>query len=116
MTTFEGTRVKLARASRHLDELRASCHAFLSASNITLENSDDENRDQVTRIRFKSARSADLSAIAGDAIHNLRSALDHLVWELVTLNGGIGSRSTAFPVNPSGFERHRLRQTLVTKS
>lgn len=30
--------------------------------------------------------------------HNLRSALDHMVWDLVLLNGGTPDSNTEFPI------------------
>jgi hypothetical protein len=40
--------------------------------------------------------------IFGDAIHNLRSALDHLVWQLVLLNGKTPSGANQFPICDTG--------------
>lgn len=41
---------------------------------------------------------ADLSVIVGDVLHNLRSGLDHLAWELVKRAGGKPGRHTYFPI------------------
>ena len=38
------------------------------------------------------------SVIVGDILHNLRSALDHLAWELVKRAGGKPGRHTSFPI------------------
>jgi hypothetical protein len=38
----------------------------------------------------------------GDAMHNLRSALDHLVWQLVRLNGKKPSGANQFPICETG--------------
>lgn len=38
------------------------------------------------------------SLVLGDALHNLRSALDLLAWQAVIAGGGTPGRSTAFPV------------------
>ena len=38
------------------------------------------------------------SLILGDLLHNLRSALDHLAWQLVVDGGGTPSQDTNFPV------------------
>ena len=38
------------------------------------------------------------SIIIGDFLHNTRSALDHLVWQLVIANGQIPSNSNMFPI------------------
>lgn len=42
--------------------------------------------------------SAMLSVLVGDILHNLRSGLDHLAWELVKRAGGKPGRHTSFPI------------------
>ena len=42
-----------------------------------------------------------LGVIVGDFIHNLRSALDHLVWQFVRREGNRPRRSNAFPIHTS---------------
>jgi hypothetical protein len=37
--------------------------------------------------------------ILGDYIHNLRCVLDHVIWQLVLLNGKKPTRSNAFPIS-----------------
>jgi hypothetical protein len=39
-----------------------------------------------------------IGVVIGDLIHNLRSALDHLVWQLVLWNGEQPTRDNQFPV------------------
>ena len=39
-----------------------------------------------------------LSVIVGDFVHNLRSVLDHLAWQLVLVSGGTPSERTQFPI------------------
>lgn len=39
-----------------------------------------------------------LGVIVGDLVHNVRSALDHLVWQLVLANAQQPTRATQFPV------------------
>lgn len=36
--------------------------------------------------------------VIGDAVHNARAALDHLVWQLVLAAGNTPNRRTGFPV------------------
>jgi hypothetical protein len=49
---------------------------------------------------------------AGDALQNLRSTLDYLVWELVLANQGIPDEYNAFPVckTPKGFKEAKKRR------
>jgi hypothetical protein len=42
-----------------------------------------------------------LSLLAGDVVHNLRSALDHLIYQLVIANRGKPNTRTAFPMWPT---------------
>lgn len=41
---------------------------------------------------------SDISLLLGDALHNYRSALDHVAWELTTLGKGTPGESTFFPL------------------
>lgn len=45
--------------------------------------------------------------LAGDAIHNLRAALDYVIYQLVLADGGTPTRATMFPIlaekPPKGF-------------
>jgi hypothetical protein len=40
----------------------------------------------------------EFSIIVGDALHNMRSGLDHLVARLVEIHGGVANRHHAFPI------------------
>lgn len=42
------------------------------------------------------------SLLVGEAIHNARSALDHLAWALVESEGGSPDENTRFPIMPKG--------------
>jgi len=52
-----------------------------------------------------------LSLAIGDVIHNLRSALDHLYFQLVTANGETPDRSTYFPIKKdrASYQQDRAR-------
>jgi hypothetical protein len=53
-----------------------------------------------------------LRVLIGEIIHNMRVALDHLVWALVIANGRTGNRNTGFPVcdSPHEYETNGLRK------
>jgi hypothetical protein len=57
-------------------------------------------------------RSFELFAVAGDIVNNLRSALDHLAWQLVEANGSIPSKHTAFPITTDAktYEEAKARK------
>lgn len=50
-------------------------------------------------------------AVVGDIAHNVRSALDGLVWELARLHTGRDPGCTQFPIfrEPAGFEHDGRR-------
>lgn len=52
----------------------------------------------------------------GEILHNLRSALDHLVWQLVLANGQEPSRQNAYPIvnDESEWSRNKHRLKGVT--
>ena len=43
----------------------------------------------------------DFPLIIGDTLQNLRTALDHLVWQLILSNGGTPNVNSAFPISKS---------------
>jgi hypothetical protein len=57
-------------------------------------------------------------AIIGEIVHDLRSALDQLVWQLVLLNGGTPDITHSFPIHrgePKGGFAKATRQQWTTK-
>jgi|ERR1043165_827506 hypothetical protein len=91
--------VKIERAIKHIDELGIACTKFIDSKPYTVGRDTDPktgyNRYYVTDLK---PPPLEIGLIAGDVIHNLRSALDHLAYQLVIVNGGIPSRWTSFPI------------------
>lgn len=78
--------VKVERADRHVEELQQAITAFLATKPFVV----GARRDPETRKPFHYVASVHgpppaVSAIAGDTIQNLRSALDHLAYQLVVV-------------------------------
>ena len=78
--------MKIARARARFGELETECQAFFDGEPYGIE----VKRDQEDRPVYFVQRAQDppplIAAIAGDAIQNLRSALDHVAYELVMTN------------------------------
>lgn len=75
---------------------------------------DDERTEHIFRLDRVPAVPPSLSAIIGDAIHNLRVSLDHLAWQLVKATGGtpkIGKDGTAFPIHEQPLTPDRWGRT-----
>lgn len=94
MASLEGARIKLARAARHLDELREATHRYLESRPFHVVRN-----GTVYSVKIVQTVPPEWGAIVGDVVHNLRSALDLLAWQLVEAGGGTPSRDTCFPVS-----------------
>jgi hypothetical protein len=85
---FDASRLKLKRARHHIGELMSEISAFLGRTPFYLEIAlglTPDTKRWIVRVREEVP--SDFSAIIGDAIHNLRAALDLMACELVRLNG-----------------------------
>jgi len=107
---LDGCRAKLDRAHAHLRTLDAQIPAFLDSKPHVYRGEIDREASRY-RVRVYIRRQPPLrwSAIVGDLVHNLRSALDHLVWQLVILNGSTPGDNHQFPIlsspQPKKFAR-----------
>ena len=79
-------RIKIERADKHLDELEA---AILSLGEATFKTISMERESETAKPSLKVdplyIYGFDIPAIAGDVVHNLRCALDHLAFQLVSV-------------------------------
>lgn len=94
--SLDGCLAKIERAREHLDSLYASSEAAVksSASKTSIE---DEGEWKVLRIALGKFPLRP-SMVSGDLVHNLRSALDHLVWQLVKVSKSEPGGWTYFPI------------------
>lgn len=97
-----GPRLKVERAKEHIVQLHAAIEKFVASDPYTHFTEDDpETGDLIYRVTVEPHANeglGDLAVIAGDAVHNLRSALDLLMWQLVDASGGKPGRHTTFPI------------------
>jgi len=103
---FIGSRLKIKRAYKHVSEI-ASLLQSLSETNfydLTVEK-DANSGENFLRANIKEGIPADEYApILGDALHNLRSALDFIYYETVFLCGGTPTKWTRFPIRDTREE------------
>ena len=105
---LDGVRIKLRRAADLTAELRekdAPLATIAEQSIDCIRCSDPPNR---LEYRVGSVRAVDpmVAVIVGDIVHNLRSALDHLAWQLVLLDGRPPNENTAFPIHLSSLNKN----------
>lgn len=103
LASLDGCSAKLARAEELWQALYGELIAFLERLPYRLEGrfepGDEENHgDWVVRVAVTEAPPLRWSVVMGEIVHDLRSALDHLAWQLVLLDGGQPTRSTQFPI------------------
>ena len=90
MPPLDGCRAKIARAELHLGELRDRTRDYLQTQPYRIEGEyEAATREYVIRahkIPNYAPVPSDLILIAGEVAHQLRSAMDHVVWDLVVEN------------------------------
>lgn len=98
--SIDGPKLKLERAKQHLRDFAEANKRFFDSNpyEIVIEDNPEADRREHRVIRAE-APPVELPLRAGDAIHNARSALDHLIWQLVIANNGQPDElTTEFPI------------------
>jgi hypothetical protein len=103
LASFAASRIKIARAQKHLAELADAIRAFVESRPATFAvDISGPIGSQRAAIHFNIERLPpdELSAIIGDVIHNLRSALDLAACDLVRAKEGSQARvgDVYFPI------------------
>jgi hypothetical protein len=94
-----GVMLKLERAEEHLDTLDARIGEYLVGKPYTsIREYDPQHDTRPAGIRITKQPPTSLALVIGDYLHNLRSGLDHLAWQLVIASGGQPSTRTEFPI------------------
>jgi hypothetical protein len=99
--SLDGPIAKLDRAKTHFQTLNKSIGAFKrsKAHDFVVTEVDPSTGEKVVHLKvLKEPKNPEWGLILGDVVHNLRSALDHLVWQLVLLNGKKPRRQNQFPI------------------
>jgi hypothetical protein len=92
---------KFNRSKEHFDVLRAEMGTFFNRDPRPFGSRGgfDATADEwVERFQVFEPPPLRFGAIFGDSVHNLRSCLDHLVWQVTLLDGGTPNRNTQFPL------------------
>src|ERR1700675_2396602 len=101
--TLTGVRDKIKRANHHFSELKATIDRWGTAKdkdNLFVVQYQPEGKHVVLRHGKVAPNDPDWALNVGDIVHNLRSALDHLVCQLAILDGNDVSccDQTYFPI------------------
>lgn len=97
MTDQTSPKLKLERALEHLDSLRREIDEFVEANTISGLATEEVDGFSVNfSLPVVPAR---LSLTVGDAVHNMRTAFEHLMRQLILRNGHQPTRQSGFPVS-----------------
>ena len=100
MADLKGVYTKIDRAKTHLDDFDTQARPIIAAcrNSIVREYDPQQRSEYIFRFGRIPIIPAVLSAIIGDAIHNLRVSLDHLACQLVISVGKEPTGDTGFPI------------------
>ena len=91
--------VKIQRGREHLEELRKEIGTFYATKPYEVTPKRNPSRGLIYYVSKVDPVPTHLATIAGDVIQNLRSALDHLSWQLFLVGGGTANaRNIYFPI------------------
>jgi hypothetical protein len=107
---LDGIRRKIDRAKTHINDVEVVSRKFCEANTDCLAaKTDPDSGKTCFSVRFRTALPEELPLMIGDVVHNLRTALDHLAWQLVEANGQTPGFHTSFPIfrvkNTKRFKR-----------
>lgn len=86
---LEGVKTKVERAKHHVNELEAALRAFYKTNPyVGATKRDPQTRKLVYYLVSVRDVPPDISVIAGEVLQSLRSALDHLAYQLVLVGTG----------------------------
>jgi hypothetical protein len=97
---FFGSRLKVKRAYKHISDIDSLLQSFINSDFYDLSvQKDAHTGENLLYAAVKVSLPAEECAlILGDALHNLRSALDFLYYESVLLCHGTPTNWTRFPI------------------
>lgn len=90
--------LKLGRARTHIAEFRTKAATIRDGYCIIRPEEDHERQMTVMRISIEPKAPDELRLVAGDALFNLRAALDYIITQAVLSNGRTPTRSNQFPI------------------
>lgn len=101
--TFKSADLKLERAEHHIGDLEVKLREFTKFfSHRVVVHRQGKEDPLFFEILHDAPLPDEWSLIISDAIHNLRTVLDHATWELLGLDNAIRNRHTKLP---TGYDR-----------
>lgn len=101
---FQGPKLKVERAYKHISDLQSVLIEFLKTDFYRLHVEKNVDGSNVLKFEMTGSIPQKMPLIIGDAIHNLRSALDLMTCEIIMECGGTPSRDTNFYIREKRSE------------
>lgn len=98
MPPLEAVDAKVERARNEIRLLKTDITAFCEERARLIVREVRDGQDHWIYLGDAPKPPVQWSVRAGESAYNLRSALDHLAWQLVESNGGRPGKHTAFPI------------------
>lgn len=99
--SLSGCKLKLVRAEKHFNDIAEVLLGLENGECEIFPEIDEKAKVGWLRIRLNPKPPDELSVMVGDCLFNVRSMLDHLVWQLVLANGQTPSDWLYFPISKS---------------
>jgi hypothetical protein len=115
--SFRGSRLKVKRAYKHIEELETWLRDLVQSNINTVMSYKDQNpgsESHTINIQRPVGFSEEVAPIVGDAVHNLRTALDHVAAAII--GAGIASgtiKSCEIEPTKIYFPLHNRREALI---
>jgi hypothetical protein len=94
---FVGPKLKIERSDRHIQDLNRILEAFFATEFYRFQIRKGADGSSVLEFETTRGMPSEIPLVIGDAVHNLRAALDLLVCDVVTLAGNAPGKGTQFP-------------------
>lgn len=101
---FASARSKLKWADEHFAKLNETLNAFYASAYQVMVQDDPNTGRRTYDIFIKRELPDSVPFLIGDVVHNLRSALDHVAYEIVKRGGGTPSQGLVFPIKDTRKE------------
>lgn len=101
MASTDLIRLKIERANQHIDELKSAIIAFKNSDPYKISaKHDPQSRKLIYYLVDVQPVPLEIACIAGDVLHNLRCALDHLAYRLFRVGAGdtADAKHVYFPI------------------
>jgi hypothetical protein len=99
MDALDGVRAKLTRATETLVTLDDEIGFYLDSGPVDVRREVTSDGVNMFCLAVTASPPARLSVLAGEVVHQMRSALDHIAHDLVRSAGNEPTRQTAFPIH-----------------